>query len=227
MRRREPAPCRPMKEFASAAVLAGGRGIRMGGMDKACIRIGDSTLVERAVASLKSKFDDIIIAGGPGKRTEIPGTRTLCDLIPGCGPLSGLHAALSASESRWLWLTACDMPIFSAAWVEHLEAAICAHEGSAFACVAASGGYVEPFHAFYSCDALPALETLLCGPEHEKGGGRCRRLSFGSFISLVPHIVIAEQEVRRFSPDMELFFNVNCPADLDHMTFTSPVRDSR
>lgn len=227
MRHREPGPGRPMKEFGSAAVLAGGRGTRMGGMDKARIRIGDSTLIEHAVASMKSKFEDIIIAGRPGNRTEIPGARTLCDLIPGCGPLSGLHAALSASESRWLWLTACDMPNFSAAWVEHLEAAICSHEGPAFACVAASGGYVEPFHAFYSRDALPALETLLLDAERQRDGSKRRRLSFGTFLELVPHIVIEEQEARRFSPTWELFFSVNCPADLDHMTFTSPVRDSR
>lgn len=213
----EPAPRSIMKEFASAAVLAGGKGERMGGMDKGRIRIGDSTLIERAVASLKSEFEDIIIAGGSGNWTDIAGTRTLCDLIPGFGPLSGLHAALSASESRWLYLTACDMPHFSETWVEHLEAAICAHEGTAFACVAASGNYIEPFQAFYSRDALPVLESLLRGAEHEKGGGTRRRLSFGSLLSLVPHIVIGEQEVRRFSPDRELFFSVNCPADLDRL----------
>lgn len=207
-----------MKEFASAAVLAGGKGERMGGIDKAHIRIGDSTLIDLAVASLKSEFEDMIIVRGPGKQKEIFGARTLCDLIPGSGPLSGLHAALSASESRWLYLTACDMPHFSKAWVEHLEAAIRAHEGPVFACVAASGNYVEPFQAFYSRDALPALETLLRRAEHEKGGGTRRRLSFGSLLSLVPHIVIGEQEVRRFSPDRELFFGVNVPADLDRLT---------
>jgi molybdopterin-guanine dinucleotide biosynthesis protein A len=213
----DPAPVRPMKEFGSAAVLAGGRGTRMGGIDKACIRIGGTALIDLTITRLKSRFDDIIIAGGSGNRTEIPGTRTLCDLIPGCGPLSGLHSALSASESRWLWLTACDMPNFSAAWVEHLEAAICAHTSPASACVAASGGYVEPFHAFYSRDALPVLETLLQNAERQKGGSERRRLSFGTFLDLVPHIVIGEQEARRFSPTWELFFSVNVPADLDRL----------
>jgi molybdopterin-guanine dinucleotide biosynthesis protein A len=213
----DPATVRPMKEFGSAAVLAGGRGTRMGGKDKGRISIGGTSLIELAIEPLKSRFDDIIIAGGSGNRTEIPGTRTLCDLIPGCGPLSGLHSALSASESRWLWLTACDMPNFSAAWVEHLEAAICAHTSPASACVAASGGYVEPFHAFYSRDALPALETLLQNAERQKGGSERRRLSFGTFLDLVPHIVIGEQEARRFSPTWELFFSVNVPADLDRL----------
>ncbi|MFZ0660476.1 MAG: NTP transferase domain-containing protein, partial [Candidatus Binataceae bacterium] len=48
----------------SAIVLAGGRSSRMG-RQKAALRFGESTLLERTIAELGKFFDDIVIVAAP------------------------------------------------------------------------------------------------------------------------------------------------------------------
>jgi molybdopterin-guanine dinucleotide biosynthesis protein A len=77
-------------------VLAGGLARRMGGGDKARIRIGGATILERVLARLKPQCSRIIInANDDPARFADAGLPVVQDNIPGfVGPLAGILAGL-------------------------------------------------------------------------------------------------------------------------------------
>jgi molybdopterin-guanine dinucleotide biosynthesis protein A len=88
-------------------VLAGGRSSRMG-RDKALLQIGDKLLVEHAVTKLRRLCADVNILGSdPELETTAPLVR---DIHSGCGPLSGIEAALVHSRHDWNLILPVDMP---------------------------------------------------------------------------------------------------------------------
>ena len=72
-------------------VLAGGRGTRMGGRDKASIELGGRTLLERVLtADLGGR---VVVVG----ETAVPdGVRRTVEDPPGGGPVAGIGAGLDA-----------------------------------------------------------------------------------------------------------------------------------
>jgi len=92
-------------------VLAGGGAVRLGGVDKAQIQIGDQTLLLRAIEILGQFAETIAISGGPNPTgTKMHGHPILKDISPGGGPLAGIAAGLSwAAEEGFEWLAV--MPV--------------------------------------------------------------------------------------------------------------------
>ncbi len=165
-------------------------------------------------------------AGAP-RRAECPGRRSSVIIVgrnhspyeglpvvfhrrylAGFGPLSGLHAALSRSETQWVYLMACDMPFFSEEWLSHLLALT--PRTDVLAVAAQSGPYAEPFHALYSRDLILRLESIFAESPASPG-----RYSFSRLISGVPHFIVPETVAREYSPDWRLFGSINSPSDLE------------
>jgi molybdopterin-guanine dinucleotide biosynthesis protein A len=83
-------------------ILAGGQARRMGGGDKARIRIGGQTILERVLATMAPQCQRLIInANGDPARfadTKLP---VIADSIPGfAGPLAGILAGLDWAASH-------------------------------------------------------------------------------------------------------------------------------
>ncbi len=79
-----------------ALVLAGGLARRMGGGDKARIRIGGKTILERVLATLTPQCAGVIInANGDPARFADTGLPVVADSVPDfAGPLAGILAGL-------------------------------------------------------------------------------------------------------------------------------------
>src|SRR6478672_10799906 len=77
-------------------VLAGGLARRMGGGDKARLRIGNETILERVLARMLPQCEKLIInANGDPARFSDTGLPVVADSIPGfAGPLAGILAGL-------------------------------------------------------------------------------------------------------------------------------------
>ncbi len=97
-------------------ILAGGLARRMGGGDKARIRIGDATILERVLARLKPQCRGVIInANGDPARFADTGLPVVADSVPDfAGPLAGILAGLDwAAENapcEWLVSVPGDCP---------------------------------------------------------------------------------------------------------------------
>lgn len=90
-------------------ILAGGKSRRMG-TNKALLDINGIMLIERVAEVLHQTCDEILIAGGDEETYGHLGYPIAPDIFPGCGPLSGIHAGLTASAYEYSFVAACDIP---------------------------------------------------------------------------------------------------------------------
>ena len=84
-------------------VLAGGLARRMGGGDKARIRVGGTTILERVVERLRPQCGDLVInANADPARFADTGLPVVADSVPDfAGPLAGILAGLDwAADAR-------------------------------------------------------------------------------------------------------------------------------
>ena len=111
-------------------VLAGGQARRMGGGDKARIKIGKSTIIDRVLATLSGQCVDIIInANGDPARFADTGCVVVADSVPDfAGPLAGILAGLDYLAAQdngieWLLSVPGDCPFLPDDMVERLHEA--------------------------------------------------------------------------------------------------------
>jgi molybdopterin-guanine dinucleotide biosynthesis protein A len=129
-------------------VLAGGLARRMGGGDKALIRIGRETILERTLARLTPQVDGVVInANGDPARFAF-GLPVVADSVPDfAGPLAGILAGLdwvaaNRTDIDWVVSVPGDCPFLPYDLVARLHAARSA-EGKSLAC-AHSGDWRHP-----------------------------------------------------------------------------------
>jgi len=131
-------------DLSVGLVLAGGLARRMGGGDKALIRIGNETILERALARLKPQTSGIVLnANGDPARFAAFGLPVAADSVPDfAGPLAGILAGLdwaAANQpgSDYIVSVPGDCPFLPRDLVARLHAAriaenkplACAHSG--------------------------------------------------------------------------------------------------
>jgi molybdopterin-guanine dinucleotide biosynthesis protein A len=184
---------------AAAIILAGGKNTRMG-TNKALLEIQDRQMIRRVIDELGGEFPEIIIVANDPERYRASGVRVTADIIPDRGPLSGIHAGLTVSPRRLNFVTACDMPFVSGPLAAHMIH----RTGDADALVPRIDNKWQPLFAVYSRDCLQAITDCL---EQE----RCKVTAFYPAVRVK---YIEEDEVRRFTDPVRVFYNVNTPAEL-------------
>ena len=111
-------------------IVAGGKGTRMGGMDKAMLPLGLSgkTLLEDVVASCPGK---VFVVGYPREiGTEINNLVTwVPDLNPGGGPAAGIWSGLARVHSEYVFISAADQTL-STGTVAQLVAKASGNQGA-------------------------------------------------------------------------------------------------
>jgi molybdenum cofactor guanylyltransferase len=93
-------------------VLAGGKGSRMGGVDKGLQPLRGKPMAAWAIARLKPQVDEIVINANQNLEIYAAfGHRVVSDEIGGfAGPLAGLHAGLAAATHPLAATVPCDSP---------------------------------------------------------------------------------------------------------------------
>jgi molybdopterin-guanine dinucleotide biosynthesis protein A len=187
---------RPVIPIA-VVVLAGGEGRRIGGA-KPLRRLGDETLLARALDHARSWSDEVAVSvrdGDAGVGANVP---VLADDPAVEGPLAGIASALRHAESigREAVLTVpCDTPVLPDDLAERLVASL----GEAAAALAASGGRLHPTCALWRTRALDGMASYLASG----------RRSIHGFAAANGHATV-EWPVGPREP----FLNINDSADL-------------
>ena len=190
----------------AAAIFAGGRATRLGGVDKPLVMIDGETILARQLRALEGIADEILIVVDRAGRLPLPaGVREVIDARPGEGPLAALEAALAATECKQLLAFGGDLPALSRAAITLVRD----HAPDADACVPLVDGRWQSLHARYARRVLPIVRELL------DAGERSLRSLLG-----LGRIVVApleEQPLRAVDPTLLTLAGVNTPEELAHL----------
>jgi molybdopterin-guanine dinucleotide biosynthesis protein A len=201
-----------MAGMALVAILAGGRGSRLGG-GKPAVRLGRLPLIGHALAAAREAGLEPVVVAKP--HTTLPPLR--CEVVyetaDGHHPLHGLLAALAQAGARSpdcaCLALACDMPFVTSpllAWLVQTAGArgdSPTRGGPRDALVTRAGGHLQPLLARYFPWHRPALDEAL------RGG-----LSLTAAAESLGPQIASERELRRFGDPARLCFSVDSEEDL-------------
>jgi molybdenum cofactor guanylyltransferase len=189
---------------ALGLILAGGLARRMGGGDKALIKVGGIAILDRVLERLRPTCQPIVInANGDPARFARYGVPVIADSVPDfAGPLAGIlagldWAAMHAPQIRWALSVPGDCPFLPRDLLKKLDGARAA-QGTPLAC-ARSGEWRHPVVGLWRIDLREDLRNALTVEGLHK-----------IEIWTARHgVAIASWPDQPFDP----FFNVNTPDD--------------
>lgn len=184
----------------TAFVLAGGKSTRMGA-DKAFLKWGDETLLDRALKLARAVAENVRIVGA-AKKFDRFGCAVVEDVYRDRGPLGGIHAALSSSRSELNLMLAVDLPLMKPEFLKFLISQ--AEASGAIVTVPDAAGGLQPLCAVYRKEfALVAEESLKAGKN-----------KIDPLFAKVETVVIKEEKLLSAGFSREMFRNMNTPEDL-------------
>ena len=193
----------PSREAITGLVLAGGRGQRLGGVDKGLQDWRGQPLVDHAIARLAPQVREVMISANrnaPAYASRV--TRVLADASDDFpGPLAGILAGLRASATPWLAVVPCDSPRLPPDLVERLASGL----GDA------PGAVVQRHHG----DGVLRLEPVCCLLSTALADDLARYLGDGGrkvegWVSRHAAPVLFDRQ-----DDAPAFANINTLADLE------------
>jgi molybdopterin-guanine dinucleotide biosynthesis protein A len=185
-----------------AAIIAGGRGTRLGGVDKSALLVGGRSILSRQLAVLRPLFPRILMVTGT-RPPHGSGVVVVHDRAPGGqGPLAGIDAALAAllPGERAVVCVGCDMPLITAPALQLLRELA----PDAEAVVPSIAGHSEPLFARYSRAAGRTVAAALAE----------RRLRTGDVLRSLRVHWLREPTLREVDPALLSLENVNTAQDL-------------
>lgn len=142
---------------AGFLLMSGGHSSRMGRC-KALIEINGRTLLD-TIAAAGRDFEERILSVNDPSIPSPEGFVRVADLYKDCGPLGGLHAALSAAKSDVLLCAPCDAPYYTGELAAYLLSRF-TDDLDALIPVDADGR-AHPLMGAYAKGALPVITKNL------------------------------------------------------------------
>jgi len=165
------------------------------GFDKAFLSFRNQTLLARAMQTAAAVAGKVVVVG-PRNRYALYGD-VVEDVYPGCGPLSGIHAALYATETDLNLILSVDMPLMTKEFLGWLLDR--ARNGTELIVVPDALGGQQPLCAVYVRPLLAVVEQALKNGDYK----------IGHLFPRVPTRYIPEAEICEAGFSPEVFRNVN------------------
>lgn len=189
-------------------VVAGGKGTRLGGRDKAFLEVDGERIIVRTLRTLGTLFpQNVVVTLHPERFASLP-TDVTVDVYRGYGPLAGIHAGLLMARAPHAFVAACDMPFLDPDVIRFLVNRLGPDpEAGPDAIVPWWEGDVEPLHAVYAVRCAALMQRCLERGEH----------SIRAFLSGVRVDYVPEEVLARFPGAARSFTNVNTPSELERV----------
>ena len=155
----------PDKQHITGLILAGGRGSRMGNLDKGLQMLDGTPLIEHVIRRLSPQVGQLLINANRHLETyQQFGWPVVSDELTGYeGPLAGLQAGLHHCTTPYLVTAPCDGPFLPTDLVAQLAGAL--ERDNADVAVAVTGEgetrQPQPVYCLLKTALLPQLENYL------------------------------------------------------------------
>jgi molybdopterin-guanine dinucleotide biosynthesis protein A len=194
----------------AAAILAGGKATRYGGIHKGLLRLPEgTTIVERLLRVVwAAGIREVAICANDAEAYRHLGLPVVSDSTPDAGPLGGIEAALRHFQDRLdgVLILPCDLPALTERELCALVSSF-AHDQDTVHFATVEGGREEPLVAVVPASVFEHVREALTAGE----GGVGRLWSKLHAVS-VPF------------PNAAPFLNVNCPEDLERAIERGAIR---
>jgi molybdopterin-guanine dinucleotide biosynthesis protein A len=188
----------PHSSLITGVILAGGRGSRMGNVDKGLKPLRGKPMVQWVIERLEPQVDELLI--NANQNLEIYGRlghRVIPDEIGGfAGPLAGLERGLAEARHPLVATAPCDSPFLPADLIARLHAAL-AREKAEIA-VARTGDQPHPVFCLCRSEVREGLTAFL------SAGGR----KIDAWYARLKSIEVP------FDDQPDAFSNINTPDEL-------------
>jgi molybdopterin-guanine dinucleotide biosynthesis protein A len=185
----------------TGVILAGGKSLRYG-RNKALVKIDGIPLIERVINVMGSLFRHLILITNTPDEYSYLKLPMHEDLIKGLGPLGGIFTALMTIKNEAGFFVACDMPHLNRELIHHMVEVRYDFD----AVVPRTQAGTEALHALYGKGCLPQIKRLIDSSQYQT-------LRFFPKVSVR---YVDENEIRRFDPQLESFFNINNPDAINY-----------
>jgi molybdenum cofactor guanylyltransferase len=179
-------------------ILAGGKSARMG-TDKALLELAGRPLIEHMLELARSVCPQVCVVGEPAKFSRL--APVINDLYAGQGPLAGIHAALTHSETDLNLILGVDLPFLEADFLGYLISQ--SRTSGGVVTVPVANGFSQTLCAVYR-------------REFGEFAGRALRVGRNKVDAIFSQTSVRqlfEEELARAGFGTRMFRNVNTPED--------------
>ncbi|GAB4437889.1 MAG: molybdenum cofactor guanylyltransferase [bacterium] len=167
--------------------------------NKALLSWQNSTIIEHLYSSLNKLFNTVSVVAKDATSYNHLSIRIIPDLYKSYCPLVGILTALKDTKKEFVFIKACDNPLFSKTLVLKMYEKTSHYE---IVVPKTSDGY-HPLFGFYSKRCLPVVEEMV-----ESGDFRIINL-----FNKVPTYFFSDDDVLSFDKKMVSLKNINTPQE--------------
>lgn len=184
----------------TAVILAGGRGMRMGGVDKGLVDYQGQPMIEHVLARITPQVDHVIINANRNiERYQAYGLPVITDENNQFdGPLAGMQAGLKHASTDWVLSVPCDSPLVPLDLASRLSQAVQVVEAmskpQAMLAIARSTSGTHPVFCLMPRSVSADLDAYLQSGQRRVSGWQ----------ALHPHVFVSFE-------DEQAFTNINQP----------------
>ncbi|GMR20853.1 MAG: molybdenum cofactor guanylyltransferase [Gammaproteobacteria bacterium] len=191
------------KKDITAIILAGGKGRRLGGIDKGLLELNQRPLIEYVIDSISPQVAVLAISANRNQdKYSGYGVDVIADLKKDYqGPLSGLASVMGSVRTSHVLAVPCDMPGLPADLVERMTAAL--NNSGCNIAVVHDGKRIQNVLMLMATELHKEINTFLAS------GGR----------AVKDWLAIHDIAVADFNGSEEQFGSINTQDDVDRFQF--------
>ena len=185
-------------------ILAGGASKRMGNKNKAFLKIGEKSIIERVLDAISVVVPQVILITNSPEQFVHLNRPSYQDILPGNGPLGGIYTGLINSMTNYDLVVACDMPFIQS---QLLRLLINYSQDYDIVIPSTPDGY-HPLCAIYSKACIDPIEKLI---------------NDGSLkvTNLFNYVKVKEVKLIEICPEFDLNVLLNINTDQDYKKATA------
>lgn len=189
------------KQDISCAILAGGKARRLNGENKALLRVGEKTNLDKILSFSEKYFREVLIIANDRSKFDGYGISIYSDIIRDIGPLGGIHSALFHSKSDNVFFLPCDMPFLSEEVIRKEIEVYFSRKCEII--IPRTGEFIEPLHSIFSRNLLSGLEDHI------------RKTDNYSIRRFFDKVDVYYWDIEDNEENKRAFFNINTHHDLN------------